>query len=128
VVTDSMRRAIDETYRRRRTQLAYNEEHGITPQGIRKAIKDINDHVRRVAEERTEYRAGADMPRDELMRLVRDLEGQMKAAAKNLEFEKAALIRDQVIELRRELAGDEEGIAFLTGRRIPQRSPEERLV
>ncbi len=129
VVTDSMRRAIDETYRRRRTQLAYNEEHGITPQGIRKAIKDINDHVRRVAEERTEYHAGGDLARDELMRLVLDLESQMKAAAKNLEFEKAALIRDQVIELRRELAGDEEGIAFLTGRRPPPpREPEGRLV
>jgi excinuclease ABC subunit B len=119
VMTDSMRRAIDETYRRRAIQLTYNEERGITPQGIRKAIRDINDHVRKVAEERTEYRAGAGLPRDEIMRLVLDLESQMKSAARNLEFEKAALIRDQVIELRRELAGDEEGIAFLTGRHLP---------
>jgi excinuclease ABC subunit B len=125
IVTDSMRRAIDETYRRRKIQLAYNEEHGITPLGIRKAIKDINDHVRKVAEERTEYRATSGLPKDEVMRLVKDLESQMKTAAKNLEFEKAALIRDQVIELRRELAGDEEGIAFLTGRRPAPR--EERL-
>ena len=128
VMTDSMRHAIDETYRRRAKQLTYNEEHGITPLGIRKAIKDINDHVRKVAEERTEYRAGADMPRDELMRLVRDLESQMRLAAKSLEFEKAALIRDQVVELRRELAGDEEGVAFLTGRKLPPRPREERLV
>jgi len=119
VMTASMRRAIDETYRRRAIQLAYNQERGITPQGIHKAIKDINDHVRRVAEERTEYRVGTDLPRDEIMRLVLDLESQMKAAAKNLEFEKAALIRDQVIELRRELASDQEGIAFLTGRTLP---------
>ncbi|MGI8551966.1 MAG: excinuclease ABC subunit UvrB [Dehalococcoidia bacterium] len=125
VVTDSMRRAIDETYRRRKIQLSYNEEHGITPQGIRKAIKDINDsmrdHKRRVAEETEAYSAGkSGLPKDELMRLVLDLEGQMKAAAKNLEFEKAALIRDQVIQLRRELAGDDEGIAFLTQKRRPQ--------
>jgi excinuclease ABC subunit B len=126
-MTDSMRRAIDETYRRRQKQLAYNEERGITPLGIRKAIKDINDHVRRVAEEKTEYRSGADMPRDELMRLIKDLESQMKTAAKNLEFEKAALIRDQVVELRRELASDDEGVALLTGRRVPPRG-EERLV
>ena len=59
------------------------------------------------------------------MRLVLDLESQMKAAAKNLEFEKAALIRDQVVELSRELAGDDEGIAFLTGRRVPTRPREE---
>jgi excinuclease ABC subunit B len=124
-MTDSMKRAIDETYRRRRIQLAYNEEHGITPQGIRKAIRDINDHVRKVAEAKAEYETAASgLPRDEVMRLVLDLEGQMKTAAKNLEFEKAALIRDQVIQLRRELAGDEEGIAFLTGRRKPPPSPD----
>jgi excinuclease ABC subunit B len=127
LLTDSMRRAIDETYRRRQKQLVYNEEHGITPLGIRKAIKDINDHVRKVAEEKADYGVGADLPRDELMRLIMDLESQMKTAAKNLEFEKAALIRDQVVELRRELASDEEGVAFLTGRRLPPRR-EERLV
>jgi excinuclease ABC subunit B len=127
IMTDSMRRAIDETYRRRQKQLSYNEEHGITPLGIRKAIKDINDHVRRVAEEKTEYRPGAGMPHDELMRLIKDLESQMKVAAKNLEFEKAALIRDQVVELRRELASDDEGVALLTGRKLPPRG-EERLV
>jgi excinuclease ABC subunit B len=127
IMTDSMRRAIDETYRRRQKQLSYNEEHGITPLGIRKAIKDINDHVRRVAEEKTEYRPGAGMPHDELMRMIKDLESQMKVAAKNLEFEKAALIRDQVVELRRELASDDEGVALLTGRKLPPRG-EERLV
>jgi excinuclease ABC subunit B len=126
-MTDSMRRAIDETYRRRQKQLAYNEERGITPLGIQKAIRDINDHVRKVAEEKPEYRVGADMPRDELMRLIKDLESQMKSAAKNLEFEKAALIRDQVVELRRELATDDEGIALLTGRKLPPQR-EERLV
>mgnify|MGYP000064827484 CR=1 FL=1 len=104
-VTSSMQQAIDETYRRRRIQQAYNEAHGITPEGIRKAIRDINDQFRRVAETRTEYKAGAGIPRDELARLVKELEAQMKAAAKNLEFEKAALLRDQILDLRREMLG-----------------------
>jgi excinuclease ABC subunit B len=106
-MTDSMRRAIDETYRRRAAQQAYNEAHGITPIGIRKAIRDIAERVRAVAETRAEYAAAsqaADLPRDELHRLIRDLESQMKEAARQLEFEKAALLRDQIIELKRTLA------------------------
>jgi excinuclease ABC subunit B len=97
--------AIDETYRRRRIPIAYNEEHGITPQGIRKAIRDITDHVKKVAEERAPYMTG-EIPRDELARLIRDLEGQMKQAAKALEFEKAALLRDQIVELRKQLVSE----------------------
>jgi excinuclease ABC subunit B len=108
-VTDSMRRAIDETYRRRAIQIAYNEEHGIVPRGIVKQVKDLTDRVKAVAEERARYRAEGDgkpgiiaeLPPDELARMIRDLEKQMKEAAKQLEFEKAALIRDQIIELRR---------------------------
>ena len=73
---------------------------------IIKAIRDITDQVRQVAEEQRIRRYGREaMPKDELMRMVKDLETQMKAAAKNLEFEKAALLRDQVVELRRELVG-----------------------
>jgi len=109
-MTDSMRAAIDETNRRRATQVAYNAEHGITPEGIRKAIHDITDHVKKVAEERAEYLVAHEVPKDELARLIKDLESQMKAAAKNLEFEKAALLRDQVYELRKRLI-DEEGEA-----------------
>ena len=108
VVTDSMRSAIDETNRRRKVQESYNAEKGITPEGIHKAIRDITDHVKKVAEERGEYITTKDMPKDELARLVRDLEGQMKAAAKNLEFEKAALLRDQVYELRKQLVTEAE--------------------
>ena len=102
-VTDSMRKAIDETYRRRAIQVEYNEEHGITPVGIQKAIRDLSDSVRAVAEERVQYEVGDDVPKDELARLVKDLEGQMKQAAKNLEFERAAAIRDQVVEMRRRM-------------------------
>jgi excinuclease ABC subunit B len=108
-VTGSMQRAIDETYRRRRIQLAYNEQHGITPQGIRKAIRDLTERVRAVAEERAEYRTAgpAQLAKDDLAKLIRDLEKQMKEAAKALEFERAALLRDHIAELRGLLAENE---------------------
>ena len=110
VMTNSMRQAIDETNRRRDAQEADNRERGITPAGIRKAIRDITDHVRKVAEERVEYTAAQEVPKDELARLIKELEGQMKKAAQGLEFEKAALLRDQIYELRKRLI-DEEGEA-----------------
>ncbi|MCJ7763810.1 MAG: excinuclease ABC subunit UvrB, partial [Dehalococcoidales bacterium] len=102
-MTGSMTRAIEETHRRRQIQKAYNIEHGITPQGIRKAIKDITERVKAVAEDKVEYHVLPES-REDIARLVKELEKQMKAAAKNLEFEKAALLRDRIIELRRELA------------------------
>jgi excinuclease ABC subunit B len=100
-ITNSMQRAMEETQRRRRIQEAYNREHGITPQGIRKAIKDITERVRMVAETRTPYTA-APIAREDIARLIKELEAQMKTAARNLEFERAALLRDRIIELRRE--------------------------
>jgi len=128
-ITGSMQRAIDETYRRRGIQLAHNEAHGISPEGIRKAIKDITDHVRKVAEEKPDYRARSGMARNEIARLVADLESQMKQAAKALEFEKAALIRDQIVDLRRELVGDEEGLKLILDMVAPpRRRDEDRLV
>ena len=102
VVTRSMERAIDETNRRRQIQESYNWEHGITPQGIKKAIRGITDQLRAVAESRAQY-AVPQIPKDEITRLIKALESQMKTAARNLEFEKAALLRDQIIELRKEL-------------------------
>jgi excinuclease ABC subunit B len=107
-VTQSMQNAIDETYRRRDVQRRYNEEHGIEAKGIYKTIKDITDHVRMAAEEKTGYDAGPDMPKDEALRLIKELESQMKSAAKALEFEKAAALRDQVVELRRRMVGSDE--------------------
>jgi excinuclease ABC subunit B len=100
-VTQSMQKAIEETGRRRQVQEAYNRKHGITPQGIRKAVKDITDRVKAVAETRTPYTATS-VSRQEMLQLIKRLESEMKAAAKNLEFEKAALIRDRIIELRKD--------------------------
>ncbi|MEO6397558.1 MAG: excinuclease ABC subunit UvrB [Tepidiformaceae bacterium] len=125
-VTVSMQNAIDETYRRRKIQEDYNTEHGIEALSIIKQIKDITDHVRAVAEESSEYDGDArHMPKDDLLRMVKELESQMKAAAKNLEFEKAAGLRDQVVELRRELVGTDaeelSAFAAVAGRSGPLR-------
>ncbi len=101
-VTNSMQAAIDETQRRRQIQEDYNREHGITPQGIRKAIKDITERVKAVAETRATYTFEAPATREDVTRLIKELEAQMKTAARALEFEKAALLRDRIIELRKE--------------------------
>ena len=104
-ITDSMRRAIDETNRRREIQERYNQEHGITPRGIQKEVRALSDRFR--SSEQEEQGAGAvaiaELPKDEIARMIKTLESQMKQAAKELEFEKAAQLRDQVIELRRAL-------------------------
>ena len=74
---------------------------GITPQGIKKAVKDITERVQAVAETRAPYMV-TPVSKEEMLRLIKELETQMKAAAKNLEFEKAAIIRDRIIELRKD--------------------------
>jgi excinuclease ABC subunit B len=99
--TGAMEEAISETYRRRLVQEEYNREHGITPTGIKKAIKDITERVKVVAEEKAPYVAEP-LSREGIAVLVKDLEGQMKKAARNLEFEKAALLRDRIIQLRKD--------------------------
>ena len=104
IVTDSMKRAIDETERRRQIQESHNRENGITPQSIRKTIRDITERVRSLAEpEAGPLVSGDDLPKEDITRLIKDLESQMKSASKNLEFEKAALLRDQIIDLRKVL-------------------------
>jgi excinuclease ABC subunit B len=115
-VTDSMRRAIGETQRRRQLQLAYNAEHGIEPQTIRKAVNDILAHLRPAegapvpGDGRRRGRLGkalkeelADLPPTELGRLIQTLEEEMHEAAADLRFEYAARLRDEVNELKREL-------------------------
>lgn len=107
-VTDSMKRAIDETYRRRSIQDVYNREHGIEPQSIHKAVHDITEGIKAIAESRAGYRtARQEMSREDMFRVIKDLEVQMKDAARNLEFEKAAQVRDEIYELRRVLALEE---------------------
>ncbi|HET91359.1 MAG TPA: excinuclease ABC subunit UvrB [Chloroflexi bacterium] len=108
-VTDSMQRAIEETDRRREIQVAYNQEHGIVPATIVKEVHDLTDRVRQEAvPEQDRGLTVAQLPADELARLIRELEKQMKAAAENLEFEKAALLRDQILELRGVLTGKDD--------------------
>ena len=103
-MTDSMRRAIEETERRRGIQEAYNKEHGITPQTIKKSVRDLISISREVAE--TEKKIGKDpesMNRDELIDLIAKVEKQMRAAAAELNFEMAAELRDQMTELKKNL-------------------------
>jgi excinuclease ABC subunit B len=99
-VTDSMKAAIDETERRRAKQVAYNAEHGITPETIIKEIRDIHEGLRRVAEERTQLEVAGKEP-EEIAAMMGRLEAQMKEAARNLEFERAAALRDEILQLRR---------------------------
>jgi excinuclease ABC subunit B len=110
-MTDSMKRAIDETNRRRAIQEAYNEQHGITPRNIVKQVRDLTDRVKAsVADDGgkgTGQPSLAALPKDELHRMIKELEAEMKTAAKSLEFEKAAVLRDQVMELRQLLADRE---------------------
>jgi excinuclease ABC subunit B len=116
-MTESMRRAIDETNRRRDIQLAYNMRNGITPVGITKAIRDLGDRMRKVAEPRADYAVSDQIvPKEELARLIKDLEKQMKEAAKNLEFERAAALRDEIVDVRKTLALAEDDGAGSEGR------------
>ncbi|MCW5873071.1 MAG: excinuclease ABC subunit UvrB [Anaerolineales bacterium] len=107
-MTDSMRYAIQETERRRQKQVAYNTAHGIEPVGIIKAVRDLTDQIKvnSMAEAKSEYKTAADkeMSRKEMERLISELEARMRAAAKNLEFEQAALLRDQLYDVRTLLA------------------------
>ncbi|MCC7512818.1 MAG: excinuclease ABC subunit UvrB [Anaerolineae bacterium] len=110
-VTDSMARALDETNRRRAKQIKFNQEHGIVPVSIHKEIHDLTEQMspRAVAEMKGEYvtKARSGVPRDEMRKLLSELEKQMKEAAKNLEFERAAALRDELYELKAIFADEE---------------------
>ena len=104
-ITDSMRAAIDETMRRRSLQDAYNKEHGITPQTIKKAVRDLISISKEVARtEKTLAKDPESMSRDELEKLAEQVEKEMRKAAADLNFEAAAQLRDQMIELKKNLA------------------------
>jgi excinuclease ABC subunit B len=107
--TKSMQRAIDETNRRRQQQMAYNQKHHITPRGIHKKVKTLSERIKAMSGASAETTSGqaipilAGIPKEDALRLIKDLEAQMRAAAKQLEFEKAAQLRDQIIEIRRQM-------------------------
>ena len=104
VLTDSMRRAIDETLRRRELQEAYNKEHGITPKTIKKAVRDLISISKEVAKTQKKLEKDMEsMSRKELEELIGKVQKQMKAAAADLNFEMAAELRDQMIELKKNL-------------------------
>lgn len=109
-MTDSMKKALTETERRREKQLAYNKEHGITPRGVKKEIRDIIDGVYRgpdvstpaTPDTSTDYQA---MDEKAVSEKLRELEARMMEFARNLDFEKAAKVREQIHQLRREVFG-----------------------
>ena len=103
-ITDSMRAALDETQRRREVQMAYNEEHGITPKTIQKAVRDLISVSRKVAASELQMEKDPEsMSEKELKKLIKELEKQMKKAAADLNFEAAAELRDKLIELKKTL-------------------------
>ena len=123
-VTDSMKRGLDETNRRRAKQVKYNEDHHIMPISIHKEIHDLTEGMtaKAVGEMRGEYKTkgAGGLPRGELRKIIDEMEKQMKEAAKNLEFEKAAAFRDELYDLKNLLAEDEnlkpwERIKLMTG-------------
>jgi len=109
-MTDSMRRAIDETNRRRQIQEKYNQDHHISPVGITKAVHDITERLTNVPQDvkkpRNARELAATMQKRELERMISEMENQMRAAARELEFERAAMLRDQVYELKAILVED----------------------
>ena len=134
-LTDSMDRAISETRRRRAIQMQYNEEHGIKPQTVRKAINDIMGFMNdadgnEVGSAEEVNKALAEMSRGEVMRIISSMEEEMAAASQNMDFEEAARLRDQVVKLRAQVEGSSEkdvladlkktarkGSAFAAGRK-----------
>ncbi len=110
-ITDSMQRAIDETRRRRDMQMRYNEEHGIVPQTIRKAINDIMSYVTDEVGNTTAEQVNkelAELSREEVLRIISSMEDDMAAASADMDFEEAARLRDQVVQLRTQVEGTSE--------------------
>ena len=104
VMTDSMRMAIEETRRRREIQMQYNEEHGITPQTIRKAVRDLISISQKVDTEEMQMEKDLEsMSREELEKMINKVTKKMKKAAAELNFEAAAELRDQLVELKKAL-------------------------
>jgi excinuclease ABC subunit B len=108
-VTDSMREAIEETDRRRRIQVAYNEEHGITPATVIKAVYNLHLEKAELAADAADLTGVAGLPREDLIAIVRDLEKEMKRLSRELAYEDAAKVRDRIMALRKRIAGEDTG-------------------
>lgn len=103
-ITDSMREALDETNRRREIQMKYNEEHGITPQTIKKAVRDLISISKVIAKEEVRFEKDPEsMTKKELEKLIGDIQKKMQKAAADLNFEAAAELRDKMLELKKQL-------------------------
>ena len=103
-MTDSMKKSIEETQRRRAIQQEYNEAHGITPQTIKKAVRDLIAITKAVTREEVEFEKDPEsMSRDEIEKLIGQIQKKMKRAAAELDFESAAQLRDQMVELKKQL-------------------------
>ena len=110
-MTDSMALAIDETKRRRSIQMQYNEDHGIEPQTIRKAINDIMDYVTDEVGNTTAEQVNAELAalsREEVLRIIASMEDEMASASQSMDYEEAARLRDQVVKLRASVEGASE--------------------
>ena len=107
-VTDSMKKALEETERRRNRQVAYNTLHGITPESVKKAIYQLQINQTDVTVDAVELMAGTGVSRTDLLAIVRDLEKEMKRLAKELQYEDAARVRDRIMALRKRLSGEEQ--------------------
>lgn len=125
-ITDSMRRAIDETNRRREIQVEYNRQHDITPASIIKEIYALTNSLHMAAEDKAMYDVGAQIPAEEAEHLLTALEEEMKNAARNLEFEKAALLRDQILELQRDLRNRDDRPEWERYREIDRKRQQAR--
>jgi superfamily II DNA/RNA helicase len=128
-MTDSMRAAIEETDRRRAIQEQYNKDHGIEPTTIVKGIRDINDQLRSVAEATTMYTSEreerlAELDRDKVEALVKRMEAEMKAAAKELEFERAAALRDEIQQIRLRVLDEDQSAIVARAAELAARRPK----
>ena len=133
-ISEAMRQAIGETDRRRAIQVRFNESHGITPQSIVKAVYQLETHRDELSARAAAFQESAGLPPDELLRLAKDVEKEMKRAARDLEFERAAELRDRLTELRRRLEESDEGTAAGDGNRAvrdrgqrPRRAPRASI-
>ena len=101
-ITDSMQAAISETERRRKIQQAYNEEHNITPQTIKKAVRDLISISKEIAKEESKLQKDPEsMNKKELEKLIKEIDKKMKKAAAELDFESAAMLRDKMLEIKK---------------------------